>query len=138
AARQGWVGVHNIVDGWEDVELLKELYEEGEMPITNYVAIRWPSEGAEHLLKIGPQIDIVPGKLTVRAIKINLDGALGSRGAALLEPYADDPDNVGLIYHTEDELRGVLTRARDAGIQVWTHAIGDRANRMILDLYEEV
>ncbi|MEX0900841.1 MAG: amidohydrolase [Gammaproteobacteria bacterium] len=138
AQRQGWVGVHNIVDSWEDVEWLRQLYHEDKMPITNYVAIRWPSEGAEHLLRIGPQIDIVPGKLTVRAIKINLDGALGSRGAALLEPYADDPDNVGLIYHTEDALRDVLTRARDAGIQVWTHAIGDRANRMILDLYEEV
>src|SRR5690606_369037 len=76
--------------------------------------------------------------LVVAAIKINLDGALGSRGAALMEDYADDPGNRGLLVHTPDELRPVLERAKAAGIQVWPHAICDRPNRIILDLYEEV
>ncbi|MCA1799677.1 MAG: amidohydrolase, partial [Xanthomonadaceae bacterium] len=138
AQRQGWSGVHSIVSDWDEVEALRALYQEGQMPIRNYVAIRWPSEGAERLLNEGPTIlDAFDGKLTVRAIKINLDGALGSRGAALFEPYADDPNNTGLLTHQPAELRPVLERALRNGVQVWTHAIGDRANHIILDLYEE-
>lgn len=137
AARQGWVALHTIVDSWEEVEALRELYREGQMPVRNYVAVRWPGAGAERLLEQGPIVGEFEGRLTIRAIKINLDGALGSRGAALFEPYADDPGNTGLLLHTAEELRPVLERALRNGIQVWTHAIGDRANRLILDLYEE-
>jgi predicted amidohydrolase YtcJ len=107
------------------------------MPVRNYVAVRWPGAGADRLLGHGPVIGEFDGRLTIRAIKINFDGALGSRGAALLEPYADDPGNVGLLTHTPEALRPVLEQALRNGIQVWTHAIGDRANRLILDLYEE-
>jgi hypothetical protein len=107
------------------------------MPVGNYVAVRWPGAGAERLLEQGPIVGEFDGRLTIRAIKINLDGALGSRGAALFEPYAADPGNTGLLIHTAEELRPVLERALRNGIQVWTHAIGDRANRLILDLYEE-
>jgi hypothetical protein len=81
------------------------------MPVRNYVAVRWPGEGADFLLGHGPIIGEFDGRLTIRAIKINLDGALGSRGAALLEPYADDPGNTGLLTHTPEELRPVLERA---------------------------
>lgn len=137
AARQGWVTLHSIVDDWAEVEALRELYHEGRMPVRNYVAVRWPSKGADYLLAHGPIVGEFDGRLTLRAIKINLDGALGSRGAALLEPYADDPCNTGLLTHTPDDLRPVLEHALRSGIQVWTHAIGDRANRLILDLYEE-
>jgi predicted amidohydrolase YtcJ len=136
AAQQGWATVHSIVDDWEDVEALRELYAADQMPVRNYVAIRWPSRGADHLLEHGPIIGEFDGRLTIRAIKINLDGALGSRGAALLAPYADDPGNTGLLTHRPEELQPVLERALRSGIQVWTHAIGDRANRLILDLYE--
>lgn len=137
AARQGWATVHSIVEDWADVEALQQLYAEDRMPVRNYVAVRWPSRGADLLLEHGPVIGEFDGRLTIRAIKINLDGALGSRGAALLAPYADDPGNTGLLTHTPEELRPVLERALRNGIQVWTHAIGDRANRLILDLYEE-
>lgn len=137
AARQGWQTVHNIVDSWAEVEALRELYGAGQMPVRNYVAVRWPGPGAEYLLEYGPFIGEFDGRLTVRAIKINFDGALGSRGAALLEPYADDPGNLGLLTHSPEELRPVLEQALRNGIQVWTHAIGDRANRLALDLYEE-
>jgi predicted amidohydrolase YtcJ len=138
AARQGWVALHTIVDGgWAEIEALRALYREGRMPVRNYVALRWPGAAAEDLLDRGPIIGEFGGRLTIRAIKINLDGALGSRGAALLEPYHDDPGNRGLLTHTPEELRPVLERALRNGIQVWTHAIGDRANRLILDLYEE-
>lgn len=137
AARRGWTTLHTIADRWEEVEALRELYREERMPVRNYVAVRWPGKGAEHLLDNGPIIGEFDGRLTIRAIKINMDGALGSRGAALLEPYHDDPGNTGLLVHTPEELRPVLERALRSGIQVWTHAIGDRANRLVLDLYEE-
>jgi predicted amidohydrolase YtcJ len=137
AARQGWSTVHSILDGWEDVEALRELYRAGQMPVRSYVALRWPGAGADRLLELGPVISEFDDRLTIRAIKINLDGALGSRGAALLEPYADDPGNRGLLTHAPEEVRPVLERALRNGIQVWTHAIGDRANRLALDLYEE-
>jgi predicted amidohydrolase YtcJ len=137
AARQGWKTLHTIVDHWAEVEALRELYREGRMPVRNYVAVRWPGEGAELLLDKGPIVGEFDGRLTVRAIKINFDGALGSRGAALLEPYCDDPGNTGLLTHSPEELRPVLERALRSGIQVWTHSIGDRANRLILDLYQE-
>jgi predicted amidohydrolase YtcJ len=138
AARQGWATLHTIVDGgWAEVEALRDLYRDERMPVRNYVALRWPGAAAEDLLDRGPIIGEFDGRLTIRAIKINLDGALGSRGAALLEPYDDDPGNRGLLTHTPEELRPVLERALRNGIQVWTHAIGDRANRLILDLYEE-
>jgi predicted amidohydrolase YtcJ len=137
AARQGWAALHTIADSWDEVEALRELYRENRMPVRNYVAVRWPGAGAEYLLKHGARIGEFDGRLTVRAIKINMDGALGSRGAALLEPYHDDDGNRGLLMHTPDDLRPVLERALRRGIQVWTHAIGDRANRLTLDLYEE-
>ena len=76
------------------------------------------------------------GMLAVRAVKLYADGALGSRGAALLEPYADDPGNSGLLVTPPE---GILEAARFAlahGFQVGTHAIGDRANRIVLDAYE--
>lgn len=137
AARRGWTTLHTIADRWEEVEALRELYREERMPVRNYVAVRWPGKGADYLLANGPIVGEFDGRLTIRAIKINMDGALGSRGAALLEPYHDDPGNTGLLVHTPEELRPVLERALRSGIQVWTHAIGDRANRLVLDLYEE-
>jgi len=76
------------------------------------------------------------GLFTLRGIKVVADGALGSQGAALMEDYADRTGK-GLLLWTEDELRPLYERALREGIQIQTHAIGDRANRMILDLYEE-
>lgn len=78
------------------------------------------------------------GRLSVRAIKVYADGALGSRGAALLEPYSDDPGNAGLMLATREHIAGVAELALRHGWQVCTHAIGDRANRTVLDAYEDV
>lgn len=77
AARQGWAVLHTIADSWDQVEALRALYREDRMPVRNYVAVRWPGEGAEHLLEHGPFIGEFDGRLTIRAIKINMDGALG-------------------------------------------------------------
>jgi predicted amidohydrolase YtcJ len=72
----------------------------------------------------------------VRSIKLYQDGALGSRGAALLEPYADDARTSGLLVSPPEHIREVATRALASGFQVNTHAIGDRGNRLVLDAYE--
>ncbi|MGH7944808.1 MAG: amidohydrolase, partial [Opitutaceae bacterium] len=73
--------------------------------------------------------------LWIRAIKLSADGALGSRGAALLEPYADEPGNTGLITTPPERVLSVARRALRAGFQLNVHAIGDRANRMVLDQF---
>jgi predicted amidohydrolase YtcJ len=75
--------------------------------------------------------------LNLGAIKVSIDGALGSRGAALLEDYADEPGNNGLILVPVDELRGIAARALVHGFQLNVHAIGDRGNRVVLDVFEE-
>lgn len=76
-------------------------------------------------------------RLHVNSVKLYADGALGSRGACMLEPYADDPGNYGLIMYPENFYRGVIENALAAGFQVNTHAIGDSGNRYMLDLYAE-
>jgi predicted amidohydrolase YtcJ len=88
----------------------------------------------------GPAAEAVLGGAApagVRGIKCYIDGALGSRGAALLEPYADAPESRGLLLRTEATLLPIFIRALRAGVQIQTHAIGDRGNRLVLDLYEQ-
>ncbi len=84
----------------------------------------------------GPKSALYDGRLWVRGIKMYADGALGSRGAAMLAPYTDDPGNVGLLISTREHLRDGAIAALKAGFQISTHAIGDRGNRNVLDAYE--
>ena len=79
----------------------------------------------------------VAASVTVRAVKYYLDGALGSRGAALLDDYADDPGNRGLLFKPLEAFTEDVRRAVECGFQVGTHAIGDRGNRVALDAYEQ-
>jgi len=85
----------------------------------------------------GPEKDLYNGFLTISSVKIYADGALGSRGAALLEPYSDSPDNVGLDVTPKHVIESISENALRHGFQVCTHAIGDRGNRNALDAYEE-
>ena len=78
------------------------------------------------------------GRLWVRSVKVYADGALGSRGAALLEPYSDDPSNDGIIVTPRERINSIVSRAQRAGFQPCVHAIGDRANRMVLDVYDAI
>lgn len=120
--------------GMSAIDLYKEYAGQGKLDMRIYAM----ASGLGTMRQIGkPIIDFGDGFLNVRAVKIVADGALGSRGAALLEPYIDDPGNSG-FYTTPPET--VYTAARYAlenGWQVATHAIGDRANRMMLDMYEK-
>jgi predicted amidohydrolase YtcJ len=99
-------------------------------------AVYGPGADAEWFLKEGPVVNGYEHHFTQRTIKVIFDGALGSRGAALLKPYNDAPDTSGYLTEKPEELPPLFEKALRRGVQVETHAIGDRANRMILDLYE--
>jgi predicted amidohydrolase YtcJ len=131
----GWTQVGIAGNSYEEVEMLRSLYEAGEIPLRVYNAVRGPGPDADRLLKEGPSIGNFGGLYTLRGIKVLADGALGSRGAALFEKY-EDHDGNGLLMFERDGLLPMLEQALRAGIQVQTHAIGDRANRFVLDVYE--
>jgi predicted amidohydrolase YtcJ len=134
-ARAGLTGVHDAGVPLGTVGLYKELLAEGALPVRVYVMLR-----ADEFLDGGafltPEIGLGDGRLTVRAVKVVADGALGSRGALLLAPYSDEPATKGLATIAPDRLKAVLQRALAQGFQVATHAIGDAANRIVLDAYE--
>ncbi|MBX3277365.1 MAG: amidohydrolase [Acidobacteria bacterium] len=132
----GWTGIQNAGGSYDDVDRLRRLYGEGKIKLRVYQAVHGPSPSATRLIKEGASIGEFDNRFTLRGIKVVFDGALGSKGAALLEPYADH-DTTGLLTAKEDEVLPMLIDALKSGIQVETHAIGDRANRIILDLYEK-
>ncbi len=131
----GWTQVQDAGVGWDQIDLVKKLYGEQKLKIRLYEAIRGPGEAAQRLLREGAQVGLYDGKLTIRTIKVSIDGALGSKGAALLENYADHDTN-GFLTFKEEQVLPMLEEAVRKTIQVETHAIGDRANRTILDWYE--
>jgi predicted amidohydrolase YtcJ len=133
AARMGWTQLSIAGAKWDEIAMLHALLEEGELPIRTYVAVPGPGPEADRLLHIGVQSE--DPRLVVRGIKVVMDGALGSQGAALLAPY-EDRQGSGIVMHQEDELTAMLDEALRRGIQVETHAIGDLANRLTLDYYE--
>jgi predicted amidohydrolase YtcJ len=94
------------------------------------------SAAVAHYFARGPQNALYDGRIWISAIKLYSDGALGSRGAALLDPYSDDPKNSGLLLSAPAHIQDVATRGLRAGFQINTHAIGDRGNRVVLDAYE--
>ncbi|UCF39601.1 MAG: amidohydrolase [Gemmatimonadota bacterium] len=135
ANRWGLTGVHDAGVSPDVIDLYEELAADGRYDLRNYVMIRGNDEDLAPYLDRGPQ-EALHDRLWIRAIKITADGALGSRGAALLEPYSDDPHNSGLVIVGEERIREVAVRALRAGFQLNVHAIGDRGNRLVLDAYE--
>ena len=133
----GLTSVHDMGVDLEGVEIYKKLGREHRLPLRVYVALEAPGPAWEHYREHGPEVDLYDGMLTIRAVKLYADGALGSRGAALIAPYSDDPGNRGLTLATHDELKDLCLQAYAAGFQVCTHAIGDRANSIVLDVYQE-
>jgi len=133
----GWTQVQDPGGSYRDVELYKKLYGEGKLKIRIYKAVYGPGPEANRLLKEGPIIEAFDNHFNLRAIKVVSDGALGSRGAALLAPYSDSPDSKGFLRVKEEDLLPMLKEALRKGIQVETHAIGDWANRFVLDEYEK-
>lgn len=133
----GWTQVQDPGGSYDDVEHYQKLYREGKLKIRIYKAVHGPGPAAQRLLRDGPIIEAFGNRFNVRAIKVVSDGALGSRGAALLAPYSDAPDSKGFLRVKDEELMPMLKEALQKGIQVETHAIGDYANRFTLDEYEK-
>jgi predicted amidohydrolase YtcJ len=133
----GWCEIQNAGSHKEDIELIKKAFADGKAKIRFINCIFGPGEDAQRFLKEGSTINEYDHRFTQRTIKVIFDGALGSRGAALLKPYNDAPDTSGYLTEKPEDLKPMFEEALRRGIQVETHAIGDRANRMILDLYEQ-
>ena len=133
----GWCQIQDAGGSYSEVDLYRKLYGEGKIRLRIYKAVSGPGKDATRLLGDTPLVGAFDGRFTLRTIKVHFDGALGSRGAALLEPYHDARNTSGFLTVKEEELLPMLTEALRRGIQVETHAIGDRANRTILDLYEK-
>jgi predicted amidohydrolase YtcJ len=133
----GWCEIQNAGSHKKDIELIRKEFEAGKIKIRFINAVYGPGEDAQNFLKEGATIDAFDHHFTQRTIKVVFDGALGSRGAALLKPYNDAPGTSGFLTEKPEELRPMFEEALRRGIQLETHAIGDRANRLILDLYEQ-
>ncbi|HEY9517531.1 MAG TPA: amidohydrolase [Gemmatimonadaceae bacterium] len=136
ANRWGLVAVHDAGEPESTISVLEEMAKEGALNLRAYVMIGDDSAAIAHFFERGPQSALYDGHLWIRSIKLYADGALGSRGAALLEPYSDDPGNNGLLVSAPEHIRNVAIEALKHGFQVCTHAIGDRANRSTLDAYQ--
>jgi predicted amidohydrolase YtcJ len=130
----GWTGIHFMSAPYEDVALLEEMDRKGEASLRVYNMVE--AVQAAPLFASGPRAT-ADGRITTRGIKLYMDGALGSRGAALFEPYSDAPGLKGTFITEPKVMAEFMKKALASGIQVSTHAIGDRGNATALDLYEE-
>ncbi len=133
-ARYGWTGVHFMSAPWKDVPLLEAMAEAGEAPLRVYNSI---DMGDARALMAGGPRDAGDGRIITRAIKFYADGALGSRGAKLFEPYSDRPDASGLMLTSREEVMPLYQEALRTGVQIATHAIGDQGNHDVAAWYEE-
>jgi predicted amidohydrolase YtcJ len=133
----GWCEIQNAGSHADDIKIIRKCFDEGKVKLRFINAVYGPGEDAEQFLREGSTISAYDHHFTQRTIKVIFDGALGSRGAALLKPYSDALDTSGYLTEKEEDLRPMFEDALRRGIQVETHAIGDRANRVILDLYEQ-
>ncbi|HKY97544.1 MAG TPA: amidohydrolase family protein, partial [Gemmatimonadaceae bacterium] len=136
ANKWGLIGIHDAGASRETIDIYESLARAGRYNLRNYVLISGDTANVRHYLNIGPRSALYDGHIWVRAIKLYSDGALGSRGAALLAPYSDDPGNTGLLVTPPAQIQEIATRALRRGFQVGVHAIGDRGNRVVLDAYD--
>lgn len=133
ANRWGLVGIHDAGAGRGTIDIYESLARQGQFNLRNYVMIGDDSADIRHYMARGPQSGLYDGRLWIRSIKMYSDGALGSRGAALLAAYSDDAANTGLLVSAPAHIQQVATAALRRGFQVNVHAIGDRGNRIVLD-----
>ena len=135
-SRWGLTSVHDAGVGLETISIYKELLKRGELPVRVY-AMANGEAALTHYLANDSELDLGNGMLAVRSFKLFLDGALGSRGAEMTEPYTDAPQEHGLELMKDADLERIVRAAHQKGFQVNTHAIGDRAVRRALDAFEK-
>jgi len=134
---EGVTGVHEAGVSWRRARMYRRLAAAGDLDLRLYGMYDDIPATLDSGLAAGPFYS-ADSLLTIRAVKLYADGALGSRGALLLQDYSDRPGHRGLPVTSPEHLREVVRRAAAAGFQVGTHAIGDGANRLVLDIYEQV
>lgn len=135
AVRHGLTGVHDAGVSREALARYRRLADAGRMPLRVHAMADGDNAAFADLCRDGLYRH-PSGRLQMRAIKLYADGALGSRGAALVEPYSDAPDSRGLLLVEPPALRSLVDRAQGCGVQLAIHAIGDRGNREVLDAYQ--
>jgi predicted amidohydrolase YtcJ len=136
--RLGLTMVHDAGNTKRAIDAYKRLADAGTLQTRIYAMARGSLTELAPFFKAGPLANYHDYHVIVRAIKIIADGALGSRGAAMLEDYSDEPGNKGLLTTPPDEVYAQTLAASKAGFQTCIHAIGDRANREVLDVFERV
>jgi len=136
-AENGLTEIHDAGADADTIRAVQQLIDEKQFPIRVYTMVSDEAKLLDEWFARKPLIDY-GNHLTVRSVKVYADGALGSRGAALLAPYSDDPNNRGLVLADTSHIADVAKRAIAAGYQVNTHAIGDRGVRDVIDGYEQV
>ncbi len=137
AVRLGLTGVHDMGVSTANMKVMRGFADRDQLPLRITAYADGDNAALDGLCAFGPYSH-AGGRLQMRSVKLYADGALGSRGAALIEPYSDEPKQLGLLVTSTDDLRVAMIKARDCGVQVATHAIGDRGNRDVLDLYTDV
>ncbi|WP_409028804.1 amidohydrolase [Gracilimonas sediminicola] len=136
-ASMGLTSVHDAGVSATNWEIYKEFADQGKMTTRIYAMIGGMT-AFEELSQNGPVDSYANDRLALRSVKLYSDGALGSRGAAMIEPYSDDPGNRGLLFADQQEFNETMMTTASAGFQTNVHAIGDRANRVILNAFEHV
>jgi len=136
-AKQGLTSVHDAGVGSSTIEAYKQLLEDGPLPIRVNVMLSAGDSFFEQRLSEG-HYRSADDTLTMNSVKIAADGALGSRGAAMIDDYSDLSGHTGLLLHNPERLEYFMRAAMNAGFQVNTHAIGDNANKVVLDNYEQL
>jgi predicted amidohydrolase YtcJ len=137
-ARYGITSVHDASTGSYEWALYQRFADEGKLTTRIYAMIAGTGDTFDEMSANGPVYSYADDILSLRSVKISADGALGSRGAALLEDYHDEPGNKGLLFYSQDELNQMLLKGASAGFQMNIHAIGDAANRQVLDAFEYI
>lgn len=135
-AKHGLTSVHDARTGAETWELYKDFADNGRLITRIYAML--PGTGAffDEIAADGPVESYADDLLALRSVKISADGALGSRGAAMIEHYHDDPGNSGLLFYDQEELNEMVYKGASNGFQMNIHAIGDEANRQVLDAFQ--
>jgi len=136
AVAHGLTGVHDAGISLEELHRYQRLADRGAMPLRIYAMADGNAAALESLCNSGLYRH-ASGRLQMRAVKLYADGALGSRGAAMLADYSDDHGNRGLLLMSAQELADASAKAKRCGVQAATHAIGDRGNRLTLDTYAQ-
>ena len=134
--RNGITTLHDAGESVATIDLLKQAAASGALGIRLWVMVRDTNENIAAKMPSYKAVGLADGHLTIAAIKKTIDGAIGSRGAWLLQPYSDLPSSTGLNTAPVDEVRALAGLAAANGVQLAVHAIGDRANREVLDIYE--